>query len=153
MRSLLLCLSLLGPPAWAEPPPAFLVGTWTCLPKAGGPSFAWVVTEELPGGWLVGRGYESGVLTSLETWAHDDGQLHDRRQFSPRGAYIELHVIARTEDTLLSQGRATERDGTTVRLQHRLTRIGDAAFEAVWQVGDGGGWRPVADEVCTRDPA
>lgn len=140
--------------ARAEPLAADLLGTWTCVPADGGAAFRWTVTDELPGDWLVGRGFEDGQLTSLEAWAYDNrGRLMERRQFSPRGRFIELTVSDRTEDSLSSSGTALERDGTTFEVGHSLTILDQKRFEAVWQVRRGEQWSVVANEICNRvDP-
>lgn len=135
----------------AEPLASTLVGEWRCQPKEEGvTTFNWVVTDNLPGGWLVGNGYENGDLTSVETWSfNSEGQLIDRRQFSPMGAFIHLSVIERSETTLLSSGTAELRNGESVPIRHRLHKIEADQFEATWEADEGDGWIVVADEVCT----
>lgn len=135
----------------AEPLAEALIGRWICAPKDGGPSFAWVVSERLQGGWLVGEGFENGELTSLETWSFNpNGQLMDRRQFSPVGAYIHLSVVERSSQTILSHGQRTTREDDTVDVRHRLHVVDTNTFEATWEANDGSGWVIVADEVCKR---
>ena len=138
--------------ALGEPLATDLLGTWACRPRNGDASFTWVVDDRLPGGWLVGEGHEDGRPTSLETWAFTpDERLTERRQFTARGAFVRLSVVARGADSLSSEGEVTFRDGTRFPVRHRLRMIEAGRFEATWEADEGGGWTTVADEVCTRD--
>lgn len=152
LMAVLLAVCAFGLPASAQDAPnaSYMIGDWTCTPRAGGPSFGWSVTEELPGGWIVARGYENGKLTSLETWSHTEGRLDTRRQFSPEGRFIELRSVEPEGAKIVSIGQALQRDGSIVPLRHSLTRIGDDQLAAVWEADFGNGLDVVADEICDR---
>ena len=150
LRTCAVTIALISVAATAEPLAGSLLGHWICAPKDGSESFSWIVSEKLPGGWLVGEGVEDGELTSLETWAFNaSGQLMERRQFSPAGAFIHLSVVERSSRTIRSSGRRTSRDGEVVAVRHRLHVLDTQHFEATWEANDGSGWRIVADEICS----
>ncbi|MBD2028789.1 hypothetical protein [Leptolyngbya sp. NM1-A1] len=142
-------LPLIPFPSFSEPLAQSLVGEWTCQPKNGDAAFTWVVSDNLPGGWLIGEGYEDNSLSSVETWSfNSEGQLMERRQFASNGAFIQLSVVERSEETLSSHGELTRRDGESIPVQHFLRRINANQIEATWEVDEGSGWIVVADEVC-----
>lgn len=146
-----LMLSVTPLPSFAEPLAQSLIGEWICQPKEGGAAFVWVVTDDLQGGWLIGEGYENNSLSSLETWSfNSEGQLMERRQFSSSGAFIQLSVVERGEETLSSSGEAIRRDGESVSVRHSLRKIDANQFEAIWEADEGNGWIVVANEICTR---
>lgn len=146
-----LVLTLIPLPSSAEPLAQSLIGKWTCQPKEGGAAFTWIVTDNLPGGWLIGEGYEDNSLSSVETWSfNSEGQLMERRQFSSSGAFIQLSVVERGEEALSSSGEATRRDGESVPVRHSLRRIDADQIEATWEADEGKGWIVVADEICRR---
>ncbi len=148
---IILGLTLIPLPSLAEPLAQSLIGKWTCQPKEGGAAFTWIVTDELPGGWLIGEGYEDNSLNSVETWSfNSEGQLMERRQFSSRGAFIQLSVVERGDETLFSSGEAILRDGGSVPVRHSLSIINANQLEAIWEADEGSGWIVVADEICTR---
>ena len=146
-----LMLTLIPLSSFAEPLAQSLVGEWTCQPKNGDAAFTWIVSDNLPGGWLIGEGYEDNSLSSVETWSfNSEGQLMERRQFASNGAFIQLSAVERGEETLSSRGELTRRDGESVPVRHSLRRIDANRIEATWEADEGSGWTIVADEICMR---
>lgn len=144
-------LPLIPLPSFSEPLAQSLVGEWTCQPKNSNAAFTWIVRDKLPGGWLIGEGYEDNSLSSVETWSfNSEGQLMERRQFASNGAFIQLSVVERGEETLSSRGELTRRDGKSVPVRHSLRRIDANQIEATWETDEGSGWTIVADEICMR---
>ena len=144
-------LPLIPLPSLSEPLAQSLIGEWTCQPKDGSTAFTWIVSDNLPGGWLIGEGYEDNSLSSVKTWSfNSEGQLMERRQFAANGAFIQLSVVERGEEALSSRGEATRRDGESVPVQHFLRRIYANQIEATWEADEGSGWIVVADEISTR---
>lgn len=151
--ALLATVAMLGAAsAEAAPTAGDLIGTWSCRPTDGGTAFAWIVSDDLGGGWLIGEGFENGALQSLDAWAYDDrGRLGDRRQFTATGAYVHLSVASRSPDGLQSNGTAVLVDGATLKVRHRLRRVAPGTLEATWQVLRDDTWQLHADEICTRE--
>jgi hypothetical protein len=144
-------LPLIPLPSLSEPLAQSLIGEWTCQPKNGDAAFTWIVSDNLPGGWLIGEGYENSSLSSVETWSfNSEGQLMERRQFASNGAFIQLSVVERGRETLSSRGELTRRDGEIVPIRHSLRRIDANRIEATWETDEGSGWAIVADEICMR---
>jgi hypothetical protein len=74
----------------------------------------------------------------------------ERRQFASNGAFIQLSVVERGEETLSSRGELTRRDGEIVPVRHSLRRIDANRIEATWETDEGSNWAIVADEICMR---
>lgn len=135
----------------AEPLATTFLGTWTCTPRLGGESFQWRVTNDLQGDWLTGEGIEQGRKTSLDVWAFSpDGQLHTRRQFSPKGALIELDVASRSDNRLQLEGTVRQRDGRSIAVRETIVFVVPQRFDAVWEARDGEAWSIVVDETCQK---
>jgi hypothetical protein len=110
------------------------------------------VARDLAGPWLTGVGIEGGRKLSLDVWAVDpQGRLGLRRQFTERGAVIEMRP-SEAADGMLLEGEMRQRDGTEVKLRERVTPMGDESFAAIWEVAEGAGWKIVVDETCERRP-
>lgn len=133
------------------PNASWFVGDWTCAAREGGESFRWRVSNDMPGGWLVGHAEENGEPTSIDVWAYDDsGELGIRLQFSSRGAIIELDSAIAGDDQLELRGEARFRDGRVVPLRERINFLNPDRFAAVWEADEGSGFEVVVDEICEK---
>lgn len=151
------CLAVFGGPALlppsaqaASPEASWFVGTWRCTAKDGTSTFTWRVQDRLEGPWLTGEGQEDGRATSLDVWAvAADGTLGVRRQFSPRGFYLELDVATSGEMSLRLEGFATKDDIGFIPVRESIRFTSRRSFDALWETQQNGRWQTMADETCT----